>query len=71
MAFSDVPPDLFRAGPVEVSFDTHGADEVERVFRAFELALPELEPGEYTLHVRLERPGREPVTSSRPLTIEG
>lgn len=56
--------------PVEVTFEERGPEEVDRVFRALELELPELEPGDYTLHVRLERPGEDPVTASRPITIE-
>ena len=57
--------------PVEVSFDeTLPDDRVQTIFRAMEMELPALEPGEYTLHVQLELPGREPAISSRPIVIE-
>ncbi len=56
--------------PIEVSFDEPGIDEVQTLFRAFHLELPNLEPGEYTLHVRLELAGREPVVTSRPIILE-
>lgn len=57
--------------PVEVSFDeTVPDDRVQTVFRAIEMGLPELEPGEYTLHVQLELPGREPAIASRPIVVE-
>lgn len=56
--------------PVEITFDEPGPDRVETVFRAIEVSLPDLEPGEYTLHVRLELPGREPALASRPITVE-
>jgi hypothetical protein len=55
--------------PVEVSFDETAPDEVQTVFRAIEMQLPSLEPGEYTLHVQLELPGREAAVASRPITI--
>jgi hypothetical protein len=55
--------------PVEISFDERGPDEVQTVFRAIELGLPELDPGEYTLHVQLDLPGREPAIASRPITV--
>lgn len=60
-----VDPDV----PVEVSFDETAPDEVQIVFRAIEMQLPSLEPGEYTLHVQLELPGREPAIASRPITL--
>lgn len=55
--------------PVEVQFEDVGPDQLQSVFRAVELQLPDLEPGEYTLHVRLELPGRTPTVSSRPITV--
>lgn len=55
--------------PVEVSFAEAAPDDVEAVFRAMVLQLPELEPGAYTVHLRLETPGREPVIASRPITV--
>jgi hypothetical protein len=57
--------------PVEVSFDeTLPDDQVQVVFRAIEMQLPSLDPGEYTLHVQLELPGREPAVASRPIILE-
>lgn len=56
--------------PIDVSFDEPGLDEVQTLFRAFHLELPNLDPGEYTLHVRLELAGREPVVTSRPIILE-
>ena len=55
--------------PVEIAFSDAGPDRVQAVFRALELELPEVEPGEYTLHVRLELRGREPVVTSRPIVV--
>jgi hypothetical protein len=55
--------------PVEVSFEETAPDRVETVFRAIELELPELDPGEYTVHLRLDTPGREPVITSRPIIV--
>lgn len=56
--------------PVEITFDDVGPDEVQAVFRSVELELPDLEPGDYTLHLRLELPGRTPVLASRPIIVE-
>jgi hypothetical protein len=39
------------------------------VFRAVQLNLPDLEPGEYTLTVEIELPGREPMSQPRPILI--
>lgn len=55
--------------PVEVSFDDPGADGIQSAFRAVALELPDLEPGDYTLHLRMTLPGREPVTASRPIVV--
>jgi hypothetical protein len=55
--------------PVEISFGDAGGDQVETLFRAIALELPNLDPGEYTLHLRLELPGREPTISSRPIIV--
>lgn len=57
--------------PVEVAFEDPGATGVQSAFRAITLELPDLEPGEYTLHLRLELPGREPAIASRPIVVEG
>ncbi len=60
-----VEPDV----PVEVSFDQTAPDVVQTLFRALHLELPDLEPGEYTLHVQLDVGGREPAIASRPLVV--
>jgi hypothetical protein len=56
--------------PVQVTFEDTGTDAVQTAFRAVALQLPDLEPGEYTLHLRLELPGREPAITSRPIVVE-
>jgi len=56
--------------PVDITFDDRGPDAVQAVFRAVEISLPDLEPGDYTLHLRLELPGRTPVFTSRPIVVE-
>jgi hypothetical protein len=56
--------------PVEVTFADAGPDEVSTLFRAVQLTLPDLDPGDYTLHLRLEMAGREPAVASRPITVE-
>ena len=55
---------------VDITFDDFGPDQVQEVFRSVELELPDLEPGEYTLHLRLELEGRTPVVTSRPIIVE-
>ncbi len=55
--------------PVEISFSDAGSGEVETLFRAVALQLPDLEPGDYTLHLRLDLPGREPSINSRPIIV--
>ncbi len=55
---------------VDVTFEELGPEEVQTVFRSVELRLPELDPGEYTLHLSLELAGREPVVKSRPIVVE-
>ena len=57
--------------PVEITFDDPGPDGVQSAFRAVVLELPDLEPGDYTLHLRLDLPGREPAITSRPIVVEG
>ncbi|MSR19760.1 MAG: hypothetical protein EXR91_02095 [Gemmatimonadetes bacterium] len=61
---------LEPAQPVDITFDDSGPDGVQYAFRAVELELPDLDPGEYTLHLRLELPGRTPVVTSRPILVE-
>jgi hypothetical protein len=55
--------------PVEITFDDTGPDVVQSVFRAVQLELPDLDPGDYTLHLRLELGGRTPVVISRPIVV--
>jgi hypothetical protein len=57
-------------GDIDITFDETGPDRPQAVFRAVELSLPDLDPGEYTLHLRLELSGRTPVVTSRPITVE-
>jgi hypothetical protein len=56
--------------PVDITFDDTGPELVQSVFRAVQLELPDLDPGEYTLHLRLDLPGRTPVLTSRPIIVE-
>lgn len=56
--------------PVEVAFEDRGPGSVQTAFRAIELELPDLDPGEYTIHLRLELAGHEPVVTSRPIMVE-
>jgi hypothetical protein len=58
-------------GDVDITFDDTGPDNVQSVFRAIELSLPDLDPGAYTLHLRLELGGRTPLVTSRPIVVEG
>lgn len=60
--------DLDRS--VSVTFQDTGPDQIQSVFRSVGLELPALEPGLYTLHLKLELPGREPVFTSRPIVVE-
>ncbi len=55
--------------PVEVSFQDTGSDQVQSLFRSVVLQLPDLDPGEYTLHLKLELPGRSPAITSRPIVV--
>jgi hypothetical protein len=58
------------AQDLDVTFDEVGPESVQTVFRSMEMELPDLDPGEYTLHLRLERAGRDPVVTSRPIIVE-
>ena len=55
--------------PVEITFTDAISDNVQTLFRAIAIQLPELEPGEYTLHLRLDLFGREPSIASRPIIV--
>lgn len=57
--------------PVEVTFSDANPQAEQTLFRAVDLELPaDLEPGPYTLHLRLDLPGREPSITSRPIVVE-
>ena len=55
--------------PVVTTFEDAGPDVLGTVFRAVQLNVPDLEPGEYTLTVEIELPGREPMSQARPILI--
>ena len=55
---------------IEITFEDTGPDQVQAAFRSIELTLPDLEPGEYTLHLQLNLSGRTPVITSRPIIVE-
>ena len=52
-----------------ITYEDAGPDVLGTVFRAVELSLPDLEPGDYTLTVEIELAGREPKTVVRPISI--
>jgi hypothetical protein len=56
--------------PVEITFSDTGPDQVQTVFRSMEVSLPDLDPGDYTLHLRLDVAGHPPVVTSRPIIVE-
>jgi hypothetical protein len=55
--------------PIEITFNETGPDQVQAVFRSIELELPDLDAGEYTLHLQLDLEGRTPVITSRPIVV--
>ena len=55
--------------PVVMTYEDAGPDVLGTVFRAVQLNLPDLEPGEYTLTVEIELAGREPMAVARPIII--
>ena len=55
--------------PVVMTWEEAGPDVLGTVFRAVELNLPDLEPGDYTLTVEIELSGREPMMVARPVSI--
>ena len=55
--------------PVVMTYEEAGPDVLGTVFRAVELNLSDLEPGEYTLTVEIDLAGREPMTVGRPISI--
>ena len=52
-----------------ITYEDAGPDVLGTVFRAVELGLSNLEPGDYTLTVEIELAGREPMTVDRPISI--
>ena len=65
----DFIEELEASETIDVTFEDRGPDVVQAVFRSVELELPDLEPGEYTLHLRLELAGRTPLITSRPIVV--
>ena len=55
--------------PVVMTYEDAGPDVLGTVFRAVQLNLPDLEPGEYTMTVEIELAGREPMVIARPIVI--
>ena len=55
--------------PVVMTYEDAGPDVLGTVFRAVQLNLPDLEPGEYTLTVEVELAGREPMVVPAPIVI--
>jgi len=55
---------------IDVTFEDAGPDAIQTVFRSIELTMPALAPGEYTLHLRIELPGRTPLVKSRPIVVQ-
>jgi hypothetical protein len=55
--------------PVVMTFEDAGPDVLGTVFRAVELNLPDLEPGDYRLSVEIDLEGREPMTVGRLIQI--
>jgi hypothetical protein len=55
---------------IDFTFQDSGPDGVQSTFRAIRLDLPDLDPGPYTLHLRLEVSGRPAVVTSRPIVVE-
>ena len=55
--------------PVVLTYEEAGPDVLGTVFRSVQLNLPDLEPGEYTITVEIELPGREAMAVSRPIII--
>ena len=55
--------------PVVMTWEEAGPDVLGTVFRAVEINLPGLDPGDYSLTVEVQLPGREPMTVTRAITI--
>ncbi len=61
--------ELEASETIDVTFEDRGPDVVQEAFRSVELQLPDLEPGAYTLHLRLDLAGRTPLITSRPIIV--
>jgi len=58
-----------RTPPLAVSWSEAGSDSPGPLFRAVDLALPDLDPGPYVLRLELEIPNRSKVFSDRVITL--
>ena len=65
----DFIEELEASETIDVTFEDRGPNVVQAVFRSVDLGLPDLEPGEYTLHLRLDLAGRTPLITSRPILV--
>ena len=54
---------------VSLRWQEAGPDEPQPLFRALDITLPGLEPGEYVVVVEVAVPGRSPLTGRRPFTV--
>lgn len=57
--------------PVVMTWEEPGPEALGALFRAVELRLPELAPGDYRLSVEIALPGRDPLVVSREIEIAG
>lgn len=55
--------------PIVVRFEDAAPDRLGTVFRALNVGLPDLEPGEYDIRVEVDLPGRDPIAASRRITV--
>lgn len=80
IAVDDADPGLLRRlgelvrlvgpdDPVVMTWEEAGPDVLGTVFRAVEINLPEFGPGDYSVTVEVQLPGREPMTVTRAITI--
>ena len=52
-----------------MTWEEAGPDVLGTVFRAVEINLPGLDPGDYSLTVEVQLPGRDPMTVTRAITV--
>lgn len=57
--------------PLELSWEEAGPDQLGTVFRAIQLTLPDVEPGEYDLILTVQLPGRTPIDVTTRLIVDG